>query len=71
MDNSLEETFGQYIWCELCGFVYSTIAWAAAHNTCPNCGAGLMNARPWEEIRQLNPRYPVTPIEGAQYALYG
>lgn len=67
----LEEEFGAYIWCELCGSVYSTAAWAAANNTCPNCGASLIHARPWEEIRQLNPKYPAIPIEGKEYALYG
>lgn len=69
--NALDATFGKYLWCDVCGYVYSATAWAAAHNTCPNCGASLMNARPWEEIRQLNPAYPVTPMEGTEYALYG
>ena len=66
---SLEAVFGKYIWCELCGSVYSITAWAAAHNTCPNCGASLEYARPWEEVRQLNPRYPEIPIEGTEYVL--
>jgi hypothetical protein len=70
-DDAREETPPAYLWCELCNCVYSAAAWAAAHNTCPNCGAELINARPWEEIRQLNPAYPVTPIEGAVYGLYG
>lgn len=69
-EQPLEEEFGQFIWCELCGFVYSTAAWAAAKNTCPHCGASLANARPWEEIRQINLQYPVTPVEATQYALY-
>ncbi len=70
-DNALYEEFGAYIWCELCGFVFSTAAWVAANNTCPHCGATLINARPWEAIQQRNPNYPVTPIEGKEYALYG
>ena len=69
LDNSHDEESGQYLWCELCGVVYSTAAWAAADNTCPHCGANLIYARPWEEIRAHNPRYPVTPIEGKEYAL--
>ena len=71
LDDPIDESFGEYIWCELCGHVYSRSAWAAANNTCPNCGASLTYARPWEEIRQLNPQYPITPIEGKEYALYG
>ncbi|MHB9131787.1 MAG: hypothetical protein ACYDBB_11950 [Armatimonadota bacterium] len=70
-ENPIDESFGDYLWCELCGHVYSRAAWAAANNRCPNCGASLINARPWEEIRQLNPQYPVTPVEGKEYALYG
>ena len=65
------ESSGMYLWCELCGVVYSKAAWVAANNTCPNCGASLVYARPWEEIRELNPHYPVTPIEGQEYPLYG
>jgi rubredoxin len=70
-NSPLEGSFGKYIWCELCGHVYSAAAWGAADDTCPNCGASIANARPWEEIRQRNPQYPVTPIEGKEYALYG
>ena len=69
--NPLEAEFGRYIWCELCGTVYSSAAWAEQGNTCPNCGATLDYAHPWEEIRQGNPQYPETPVEGRQYAQYG
>ncbi len=51
-DNPLAAEFGQYIWCELCGTVYTSAAWAANGNACPNCGATLVYAHPWEEIRR-------------------
>ncbi len=54
-DKTLDEQFGEYIWCDLCGFVYSAAAWAAVNNTCPNCGAGLMNARPWAKNSATQP----------------
>ena len=69
-NNALADEFGAYIWCELCGYVYRTHAWAANHNKCPNCGAPLIYAHPWDELRQLNPRNPETPVEGKEYALY-
>lgn len=70
-NNPLEAEFGQYIWCELCGTAYASAAWAANGNTCPNCGATLVYAHPWEEIRRNNPRYPEIPVQGKEYALYG
>jgi len=70
-EHPIDESFGEYLWCELCGYVYRKTAWAAANDTCPHCGAPLINARAWEEIVQRNPRYPSTPIEGKKYALFG
>lgn len=70
-DQTPEATAGKYLWCELCGVVYSAAAWAAADDTCPNCGARMVHARPWEEIRHLNPTYPANPRDGDEYALYG
>lgn len=67
----IDASFGAFLWCELCGYVYGRSAWEAANATCPNCGATLVNARPWDDVRALNPQYPATPIEGKKYALYG
>ncbi len=61
----------RYLWCELCGVANRQAAWVDAGNRCPNCGAGLVYARPWEEIRALNPHYPATPSAGQEYPLYG
>ncbi len=61
----------EYYWCELCGHVYRRTTWEANGNRCPNCGADLQYAHPWEEIRALNPRYPATPVVGREYTMYG
>ena len=50
-DQSLEATFGRYIWCELCGYVYRTAAWEASGMICPNCGGSLDFVHVWSEIQ--------------------
>jgi Zn finger protein HypA/HybF involved in hydrogenase expression len=59
----------RYLWCELCGHAYTEAAWTAAGNRCPNCGAPLINARPWDELRAAHPEYPTVPVEGREYAM--
>ena len=48
MDEIIDASFGDYIWCELCGYAYSRAAWVAAHTTCPNCGGS--HTRMYEDV---------------------
>jgi hypothetical protein len=60
----------EHTWCSLCERTYPTGRWIARDWSCPaGCGAIALDALPWEEILEINPDYPVEPIEGKHYLL--
>lgn len=61
---------GPYSWCSLCERVNLTQTWVTKGWRCPTpgCAALAVHARPWYQVRQLQPRYPETPEVGKRYS---
>ena len=59
---------GEHTWCSQCEQVHSSRRWEARGWFCPaGCGGTALDALPWEFVRQVNPDYPETPLEGRHY----
>lgn len=59
---------GEFSWCLHCERVNKTVSWQVNRWECPSCGAGALDMRPWEEVREINQGYPERPEENAKYS---
>jgi len=69
-------THGEFTWCLHCECAYRTELWVKNDWDCPDkeCNGNALDAFPWgcdHWPMNRNPDYPVVPIEGKRYPLYG
>jgi len=70
------ETHGEFTWCLHCEQAYKTEFWVKNGWDCPKkkCNGDIVDAFSWHPDHwpmSVNPDYPLIPVEGTYYPLYG
>jgi hypothetical protein len=69
-----QQRYGDWTWCRRCECVHRTAQWFANHWFCPHpaCNGTASDSSCWHHRNEapcdINPWYPVVPVEGQRYA---
>lgn len=59
---------GEYTWCSACQRAERTEEWDRGIWVCPHCQGIARDGRPWEDVRNVCPTYPLTPTRQETYS---
>lgn len=63
----------RFIWCLHCEMANRRDAWVENDEYCPEegCDGSFLDGWNWDDLRKKHSDYPVIPIGGKKYPLYG